>query len=104
IGSWDTYNVTDMSYMFYIASAFNQNIGSWDTSKVTTMSYMFYNASAFNQHIGSWKLNSNVILSNMLDNSGLDCTNYSSTLIDWAANPATPTGRSLTAAGRTYGT
>ena len=104
IGSWDTSKVTNMLSMFYSASAFNQNIGSWDTSKVAYMSSMFYGASAFNQNIGSWKLNSNVILSNMLDNSGLDCTNYSSTLIDWAANPATPTGRSLGAAGRTYGT
>ncbi|WP_313269930.1 BspA family leucine-rich repeat surface protein, partial [Epilithonimonas vandammei] len=48
INSWDTSNVTDMSYMFYSASAFNQNIGSWDTSKVTNMGYMFCLASVFN--------------------------------------------------------
>jgi len=54
IGGWDTSGVTDMSYMFSGASAFNQDIGGWDTSKVTDMSYMFYNASAFNQDIGGW--------------------------------------------------
>jgi surface protein len=54
IGSWNTANVTDMSYMFRSASAFNQNIGSWNTVNVTDMSWMFYGASAFNQDIGSW--------------------------------------------------
>jgi len=54
IGSWSTANVTDMSYMFSYASAFNQDIGSWNTANVTTMSWMFVYASAFNQDIGSW--------------------------------------------------
>ena len=54
IGSWNTAKVTDMGYMFGSASAFNQDIGSWNTEKVTTMFGMFYSASAFNQDIGSW--------------------------------------------------
>jgi surface protein len=54
IGSWNTSNVTDMSYMFTNARVFNQDIGSWDTSNVTNMSYMFYNALAFNQDISNW--------------------------------------------------
>ena len=33
----DTYLVTDMSWMFYKAVAFNKNIGQWDTSEVTTI-------------------------------------------------------------------
>ena len=50
----DLSGVTDMSYMFANASAFNQNIGSWNTTNVTNMSYMFQIASAFNQDIGNW--------------------------------------------------
>ena len=50
----DTGAVTNMRYMFYYASAFNQDIRSWDTSSVTAMSVMFANANAFNQPIGSW--------------------------------------------------
>ena len=53
LDSWDTSNVTDMSYMFYEASAFSQNIASWNTSNVTNMSYMFYKALAFSFGLSS---------------------------------------------------
>lgn len=82
IGAWDVSKVTDMSYMFDTASAFNnggsasirswdvrnlrnaygmftrtafnQPIGDWNTSTVTDMSYMFYGASSFNQPLNGW--------------------------------------------------
>ena len=54
IGSWDTSNVTDMSYMFRYASSFNQPLNSWNVGNVTDMSYMFRYARSFNQNIGSW--------------------------------------------------
>ncbi|MFN7675231.1 BspA family leucine-rich repeat surface protein [Flavobacterium sp.] len=103
IGSWNTGAVTNMSSMFSSASAFNQNIGSWNTGAVTIMSSMFINATAFNQNLGSWNLNASVNLTNMLNNSGMDCANYSATLVGWNANVTCPTGRTLGAAGRTYG-
>lgn len=103
IGNWDVSNVTEMGAMFYANQVFNQPIGDWDVSSVTNMSNMFENASAFNQPLGNWTLNASVDMSGMLIGSGLDCSNYSNTLIGWAANPATPPGRILEADGKTYG-
>ncbi|WP_192579156.1 BspA family leucine-rich repeat surface protein [Dyadobacter aurulentus] len=104
IGSWNTANATNMSGMFLGATAFNQPIGSWNTANVVLMSYMFDGATAFNQSLGNWPLASNVALDNMLTNSGIDCEHYSSTLIGWNNNPATPNNLSLGATGRLYGT
>ncbi len=104
IGTWNTSAVTNMSRMFDFATAFNQNIGAWNTAAVTNMSGMFADASAFNQNLGTWTLNPAVNLSNMLNNSGMNCNNYSATLIGWSANPSTPNGRTLGASGRQYGT
>lgn len=104
IGSWNTEAVTDMSFMFSSASAFDQNIGAWNTAAVTDMSGMFAGANAFNRNIGGWNLNPGVVMTSMLDFCGMDCNNYSSTLIGWSVNPTTPNGRVLEATNRAYGT
>ena len=46
----DTSKVTDMSYMFWYADTFNQDVSGWNTSEVTTMYAMFvgYDAKDFN--------------------------------------------------------
>ena len=54
IGTWNTAAVTDMTYMFYNATAFNQAIGTWNTAAVTNMYSMFFGATSFNQPIGTW--------------------------------------------------
>jgi surface protein len=54
INGWDTSNVTNMVGMFYGASNFNQELSNWVVSSVTDMSYLFFNASSFNQIIGNW--------------------------------------------------
>ena len=54
LNDWDVSQVTDMGFMFTLASAFNQDIGLWDVSNVRDMAFMFYGAYVFNQDIGSW--------------------------------------------------
>ena len=104
IGSWDVSNVTNMGSMFQNAMVFNQDIGSWDVSNVTNMYIMFTSATSFNQDIGSWALNPSVVMNALLISCGMDCINYSSTLIGWNSNPLTPNNRELGATGRQYGT
>ncbi|MHA1191805.1 MAG: BspA family leucine-rich repeat surface protein [Promethearchaeota archaeon] len=69
IGSWDVSSVTDMSYMFRNANSFNQDIGSWDASSVTSMYEMFSDASDFNQNIGSWDVSSVTSMYEMFGNA-----------------------------------
>ena len=56
INKWNTSQVTDMSFMFYGASSFNQDVSEWDVSNVTDMSYMFYNKKSFNQDVSGWNV------------------------------------------------
>ncbi len=104
IGNWNTAAVTNMNQMFGGARSFNQSIGNWNTAAVTNMVAMFADARSFNGAIGSWNLNAILNMNNMLDSCGLDCANYSATLIGWANNVSTPSGRTLGALGRQYGT
>jgi surface protein len=104
IGAWNTGSVTSMASMFAFATSFNQNISLWNTSSVTSMLGMFQSATSFSQTIGAWTLNPGVSLFNMFLNSGIDCNNYSATLIGWNANPSTPNNITLGTTGRQYGT
>jgi len=107
LNAWDVSNVTIMVGVFSDAISFNQPLDNWDVSNVTEMGMMFSSAERFNQDLGNWSLNSLAnwsSLSGMLDNCGMDCTNYSSTLIGWNNNPLTAEGILLTANGLEYGT
>ena len=56
IGNWNVSSVTDMSSMFRNIFYFNQDISSWNVSRVTNMQYMFYEVFSFNQDIGNWNV------------------------------------------------
>lgn len=115
IGNWNIANVTNMSRMFYNAllinnpgnSQFNNggsaSIENWNTANVADMSGMFYRAQNFNRNLSNWSLKQNVQLSEMLDSSGLDCKNYSQTIIGWNNNPNTPNNKVLGATYMEYG-
>jgi len=70
--------------MFYGTTTFNQDIGSWNTANVTGMSYMFSGATAFNQDIGSWNVEALTTADNMFLSVTLATANYNSLLIGWA--------------------
>jgi surface protein len=75
--------VTDVSFMFYNAQKFNEDISEWDTSNITLMTSMFNGAMAFNQSLAGWNIGSVLVMSNMLNNSGMSAANLNATLIGW---------------------
>ena len=91
--------VTDLSYMFYGASIFDQPIDLWNTSSVINMSNMFYGATTFNQDIGGWDISGVQNMSYMLDDCGI--TNYDAVLTGWASQTVQPSV-SLGASGLYY--
>ncbi|MDN5213267.1 BspA family leucine-rich repeat surface protein [Fulvivirgaceae bacterium BMA12] len=101
ISGWDMSNVKNTSSMFEGAISFNQDIGGWNVGNVTNMKGMFEGAASFNQDLGDWTSHA-INRRDMFDGSGLDCSNYSATLIGWAANTSV-TSVNLGAADRTYG-
>jgi len=54
ISKWDTSSVTTMWGMFSMATSFDQPLAGWDTSEVTSMEQMFGGATVFDQPIGGW--------------------------------------------------
>jgi surface protein len=58
-----------MEYMFYSATAFNQNISNWDVSSVTNMESMFQSAAAFNQNLSSWNVDGVTSCNNLCENT-----------------------------------
>ncbi len=54
IGNWNTAKVRNMYAMFWNVASFDQDIGNWNTASVTDMSGMFHRATSFNQDIGNW--------------------------------------------------
>lgn len=59
--------ITSLKYAFYGATIFNDpNILSWYVYNVLDMSFMFYNAVNFNQEIGVWTVSSSLKLDFML--------------------------------------
>jgi hypothetical protein len=78
------------------------SIENWNTANVTDMTDMFALANNFNHNLQNWALNNNVQLNGMLDESGLDCNNYTNTLIGWNDNPNTPDNKILGATFLVY--
>ena len=52
IASWNTSEITDMSWLCYDKAGFNEDISRWDVSNVTSMECTFHDATSFNQRLG----------------------------------------------------
>ena len=88
IGDWDVSKVTDMSFMFGAfngTTAFNQDIGRWDVSNVTDMGTMFQNATAFNQDIGSWDVSQVTNMTSMFN----DAASFNQDIGSWDVSKVT---------------
>ena len=72
ISGWDVSNVTNMAYMFAFNTSFNQYISSWDVSNVTNMNGMFESATSFNQDISSWDVSNVTNMGGMFGNSSFN--------------------------------
>ncbi len=98
IGSWNVSKARNMTSMFTGCGIFNQNIGNWNTANVVSFHNMFGNCNSFNQNLGNWTMKGNITLA-----PGMNCNNYSATLIGWSQNSSNSSGLTISATGLTYG-
>jgi surface protein len=104
LNNWNTSKVTNMNGMFFNANLFNQDLSNWQVDSVDDMSEMFNLSKDFNQSLANWKLNSINGAYNMLDNTSMDCSNYSATLNGWASISNLPNNINLGVFNIHYGT
>jgi hypothetical protein len=102
--AWDTLNVTNASFMFFIPNdsttgVFDQNINNWNTIKVTNMTDMFSNQKEFNQLIDNWNVSLVTLFNGATPPSGFmqgktfedySSANYDALLIGWSSRPVQP--------------
>ena len=87
ISGWDVSSVTSMVRMFYDASSFNGNISGWDVSSVTDMAWMLSGASSFNGNISGWDVSSVTDMALMFDNAAA----FNGNLSGWDVSSVTDT-------------
>ncbi len=88
LNNWDVENAREKDGMFSGCLSFNQPLNKWHNSdNPLRFNYidMFKNAIAFNQNLGNWNMNNVPLCYGMLDNCGMDCNNYTSTIMGWIA-------------------
>lgn len=78
-------SVTDLSWMFSFATAFNGDISGWNVSSVTNMDKMFMGATAFNGDISEWNVSS---VTNM-DEMFMDATDFNGDIGGWDVSSVT---------------
>jgi Mycoplasma protein of unknown function, DUF285 len=87
LGSWDVSSSTDTSFMFFRATAFNEDISSWNIGGVTTTRAMFLEAAQFNQDLSGWSPASVTDTTDMFNGT----STFSSNLCSWGMDLAPET-------------
>lgn len=101
LNNWDVSGCNTFNGMFYGCTLFNQDLSSWNTSNGQYFSQMFYNATNFNQSLATFNMTTATNCSDMLDNCGIDTTNYDALLEGWDGQSLN-SGVTLGAEGLTY--
>ena len=82
IGGWDVSRVTDMNYLFFGRTQFNQPLNSWVVNNVENMQGMFQNATSFNQPLNSWNVSKVENMRGMF----LNATSFNQPLNSWVVS------------------
>ena len=75
----NTYNITDMSELFYNLDPHNIDISMWDVSNVTNMKSMFEYCHNFNSNLSKWNVSNVTNMRHMFEY----CWNFNSDLSKW---------------------
>ena len=84
ISRWDVSNVTNMTQMFGYAEQFESDLSYWNTSKVEYFSDMFYGTKKFNSDLSQWNVSKGLKFNGMFHNS-----NFNNPLNSWDVSNAT---------------
>ena len=82
---WDVSEMTSFYGLFGAGDVFNDDISGWDTSNITEMQYMFSGQEEFDYDLSDWDIRKVTDMRNFLNAANMSVTNYSNTLISWAA-------------------
>ena len=108
LNEWNVGEVTDMDHLFSDCRAFNQSLSKWNVSKVEDMDRLFSNCVSLNQPMGNWTFSNEIRYTGGmfggcksfnqpldgwkirrhigdLDETAMSPSNYSKTLVAWAA-------------------
>ena len=69
IASWNTFEITDMSWLFYTKAGFNEDISRWDVSNVTSLTATFWGATSFNGDLSRWDVSNVTDMAYMFDHA-----------------------------------
>ena len=85
LSSWDVSSVTNMFDMFSGATSFDQPLNDWDVSSVTEMDGMFAIATSFNQSLNDWDVSSVTDMAEMF----YSASDFNQPLNDWDVSSVT---------------